>query len=115
MKGTTYMALSELKRGASVEEIAEKYKISKSAVYKLAKKYDCKLPEPKYLSPSEKKERRKAIDKRKNQRKAELRYLFERPDIPMPPVPLVAAKRTGLANYNALWILDQSYKLEKGK
>ncbi|OCZ51350.1 helix-turn-helix domain-containing protein [Dehalobacter sp. TeCB1] len=118
MKGLTVVILSDLKQGKPVEEISNKFNLSLQAVYKLAKQYNIKTS-PRLLSADEKKANKKQTDAqyylKKRKLRQELDYLYERPDIPMPDLPPVACKNSGLGACNLSWVFSQENKKSSAK
>lgn len=118
MKGLTVVILQDLENGTPVGEISKKFNLTLQAVYKLAKQHNIKTS-PKLLSKDEKKAHKKQADaqqylKKKNI-KQELDYMYERPDIPMPDLPLVACKNSGLGACNLSWVFSQENKKSSTK
>lgn len=120
LKGLTFLILRDLELGVPVNDIVLRYNtISISAIYKIAKRNNIQLPTPERLTDEEKKEHKKQMDAtqhvKKMQTKREQEFIFERPDIPSPDLPLVAMQSKGLGACNSSWIYAQSNKYSNAK
>lgn len=109
MKGSTRLILNDLESKIPISTIAAKYMISEDAIRKIARKYDKSLPPRAVISEEERKERKRQADMR--------RYKLhkDRPDIPLPQLPIVAAKLGALGSLNTSWILKQGNKRSSEK
>lgn len=108
MNGQTCLILSDLKSGTSIQEIAQKYNKEESSIRKLAMRHEIELPKKQSLSEDEKRRRKHILDARRYE-KIKLHRL-ERNDIPMPQLPMVAAKFGALSSLTTAWQLNQGFR-----
>ena len=93
MTGQTCLILSDLKSGASIHDIAQKFHKEESSIYKLAKRHMIELPKRQLLSDDEKR----------------IKNLLD-PNTRMPDLPMVAAKFGALSSLTTAWVLNQGFR-----
>lgn len=116
MKGLTRIIVQDLEQGLSVNQIVLKNpSVNPSAIYKIAKRNNIPVSSPERLSDEEKKAHKKQADAahhaKKIQIKRDAEFDFERPDIPMPELPMTAMKCRGLGAFNSSWIFREGNRL----
>jgi len=108
LTGRVFMIKQDLLNGMSVSDISLKYGVTTSAIYQVAKRYSITLPLLKNVSQEEKKAKKKIADANRYNKEKENK--LNRPDIPMPQLPVVATKFGALSSLNTAWIINQGYK-----
>lgn len=105
MTGQSCLIIKDLKNSMPIKLVSDKYSITQSAVYQLAKKYSIPMRE---ISEKERKDKKKLADAKRNEEKR-IRNLLD-PKTEMPQCPMTAAKLGALSSLNAAWITGQGNK-----